>query len=230
LIAIPAKSIRRGVARLKVLSQPLKNKLAGIAPRSGNDYATHVPILVGIAQRFKIRRILELGCGAFSTPTFLNPEVFSDLEQLHSYETDRSWYEKTLTAFSYDQRYQPRFVEGVMSAGLQEIELGQFDLIFVDDSTSAIDRAETIQHLTNRQLSRQLIVIHDFEIRNYRDAASSLEHRQIFRAFTPQTGVVWNGSNDRVEVLKKLSRQISGHSRSISVEDVESWRRLFREE
>ena len=229
-MSIPSKSIRRGVARLKVFSQPLKNKLAGIAPRSSNEYATHIPILVGIAQRFTIRRVLELGCGAFSTPTFLNPEVFIHLEQLHSYETDRSWYEKTLTAFSDDHRYQPRFVKGVMSAGLEDIEPGQFDLIFVDDSTSAVDRAETIQQLANRPWSGQLIVIHDFEIRNYRDAASSVEHRQIFRAFTPQTGVVWNGSNDRVEVLKKLSRQISGHSRSISVEDVESWRRLFREE
>ena len=153
-----------------------------------------------------------------------------DLEQLHSYETDRSWYEKTLTAFSDDLRYQPRFVKAAMSAGLQEIELGQFDLIFVDDSTSAVERAETIQQLANRPLSGQLIVIHDFEIRNYRDAASSFEHSQIFRAFTPQTGVVWNGSNETVEVLKELSRQITYHSRSIPVEDVESWRRLFREE
>jgi len=48
LISIPSKSIRRGVARLKVFSQPLKNKLAGIAPRSSNEYATHIPILVGI--------------------------------------------------------------------------------------------------------------------------------------------------------------------------------------
>jgi len=229
-MSIPSKSIRRGVARLKVFSQPLKNKLAGIAPRSSNEYATHIPILVGIAQRFTIRRVLELGCGAFSTPTFLNPEVFMDLERLHSYETDRSWYEKTLTAFSDDLRYQPRFVKGAMSVGLQELELGQFDLIFVDDSTSAVERAETIQQLANRPLSGQLIVIHDFEIRNYRDAASTFEHRLIFRAFTPQTGAVWNGSNETAEVLKELSRQIIHHSSSIPVEDVESWRRLFRKE
>ena len=116
-----------------------------------------------------------------------------------------------------------------MSSSVHETELRQFDLIFVDDSTSAVERAETIRQLANRPLSGQLIVIHDFEIRNYRDAASTFEHRQIFRAFTPQTGVVWNGSNETVEVLKKLSRQIAHHIRSIPVEDVESWRRLFRE-
>ena len=117
-----------------------------------------------------------------------------------------------------------------MAASLHETEFWQFDLIFVDDSTSAVERAETIQQLVNRPLSGQLIVIHDFEIRNYRDAASTFEHRQIFRAFTPQTGAVWNGSNETAEVLKELSRQIIHHSRSISVEDVESWRRLFRKE
>jgi len=171
-----------------------------------------------------------LGCGPFSTPTFLNREAFADLERLDSYETDHSWFDKSVSAFAKDRRYRPHFVTGAMSGSLHETEFWQFDLIFVDDSTSAVERAETIQQLVNRPLSGQLIVIHDFEIRNYRDAASTFEHRQIFRAFTPQTGVVWNGSNETVEVLKELSRQITYHSRSIPVEDVESWRRLFREE
>src|SRR6185436_14853749 len=122
LISIPSKSIRRGVVRLKVLSQPLRNKLAGIAPRSSNEYATHIPILVGIAQRFTIRRVLELGCGVFSTPTFLNTKVFMDLEQLHSYETDSSWFDKSVTVFANDRRCRLQFVYGAMSSSLAETE------------------------------------------------------------------------------------------------------------
>ena len=152
------------------------------------------------------------------------------MEQLHSYESDSSWFDKSVTAFANDRRYRPHFVKGAMSGSLHETELGKFDLIFVDDSQSAVEREETIWQLANRPLSGQLIVIHDFEISNYRNASSTFEHRQIFPAFTPQTGVVWNGSDQTVQLLKKLSRQIIQHSRSISVDDVEGWRRVFREE
>jgi len=71
-------------------------------------------------------------------------------------------------------------------------------------------------------------VIHDFEISDYRNAAATFEHKQIFSAFTPQTGVVWNDAAQTVEVLKKLSRQIIQHSRNIPVDDVEGWRRVLR--
>lgn len=226
---IPSKSIRRGVARLRGLSRPLKNKLARIAPRSSNDYASHIPILVGIAQGFSIRRVLELGSGPFSTPTFLNETVFIDLEQLHSYETDHSWFDKSVAACAKDRRFKPHFVNGAMSASLHETELRQFDLIFVDDSTTTVERVETIRQLANRPFRTQLIAIHDFEVRDYRDAASTFEHKQIFRAFTPQTGVVWNGSAQLADVLKKLNRQIIKHSKRLAVDDVDGWRKVFTE-
>lgn len=229
-MAIPSKSIRRGIARLKVLSRPLKNRLSGIAPRSSNDYGTHIPILVGIAQRFTIGRVLELGCGPFSTPTFLNREVFADLERLDSYETDHSWFDKSVSAFAKDRRYRPHFVNGSMSASLHETDLWQFDLIFVDDSTTVVERAETIRQLAKRPPQKQLIVIHDIEVSDYRKAASTFEHKQIFRAFTPQTGVVWNGSTELVGVLKKLNRQIVHYSKRIVVDDLDGWRKVLGED
>src|SRR5689334_1154503 len=33
------------------------------APRAENDYATHVPILIGLARMREIRNVLEFGCG-----------------------------------------------------------------------------------------------------------------------------------------------------------------------
>jgi len=151
-----------------------------------------------------------------------------DMEQLHSYETDSLWFDKSVAAFANDRRCRPHFVKGAMSDSLHETELGQFDLIFVDDSTSSVERAETIRQLANRPSSKQLVVIHDFEISDYRNAASTFEHKQIFSAFTPQTGVVWNDATQTVEVLKKLNRQIIQHSRNIPVDDVEGWRRVLR--
>jgi hypothetical protein len=138
--------------------------------------------------------------------------------------------DKTTTAFHADDRFHARLISGPMSSGLQDSTLEAFDLIFVDDSTSAVERADTIRHLANRSLSKTLIVIHDFEIRNYRDAASTFQHQQIARAFTPQTGVVWNGSAPLVAVLKKLNLQIIHHSKKIPVDDVTSWGRVLREE
>ena len=230
LASIPSKSVRRQVARLKFLSQPLRNKLARIAPRSDNDYATHIPILVGIAQRFTIRRVLELGCGAFSTSTFLNNEIFADLVQLDSYETDRTWLDRTAAAFATDERYRPRLVEGPISSSLDPVELAQFDLIFVDDSTSANERAETIRRVAALRPLKQLVVIHDYEISDYREATSDFEHRQIFRAFTPQTGVVWNGSELPIEILKSLNSQINKHSKNVAVEHVNGWKRVLKSE
>ena len=185
-------------------------------------------ILVGIAQRFKIRRVLELGCGAFSTSTLLNGEIFADLERLDSYETDRSWLEKTATAFQADDRFRLTLISGAMASGVRETNIEMFDLIFVDDSSSAAERKETIRQLANQQLPDRLIVIHDFEIGDYREAASTFEHRQIFRAFTPRTGIVWNCLPEAVAVLKKLNRQIIHHSKNTPVDDATGWRRLLQ--
>jgi len=117
-----------------------------------------------------------------------------------------------------------------MSSALRETKVETFDMIFVDNSTSAVERAETIRQLVTRSVPNQLIVIHDFEVKDYRDAASTFEHKQIFRAFTPQTAVVWNGLRHQLEILKKLSRQITQESKNIAVDDVIGWRRVLREE
>src|ERR1044071_885749 len=49
-------------------------------PRAHNDYATHIPILIGLARLREIRRVLEFGCGRYSTLTFLKASAFPHLE------------------------------------------------------------------------------------------------------------------------------------------------------
>ena len=117
-----------------------------------------------------------------------------------------------------------------MSSSLDAAELAQFDLIFVDDSTSAVERAETIRRLSLLRPLDEFIVIHDYEVSDYHEAASDFEYRLTFRAFTPQTGVVWNGSKRPIEMLKMLNSQVTKHSKKVSVDDVNGWKSVLRRE
>jgi hypothetical protein len=226
---ILASEIRRGVGRrLRVLSEPVRRKLLRISPRSDNDYATHIPILIGLANRFRIEQVLELGCGEFSTAMFLDTQSFAKLTRLDSFDTDQSWLDKTARYAGSDQRYYPRLVSESMASAIKESDLQHFDLILVDDSTSAVERAATIKQLANRRPLDVLIVIHDFEMSEYRRAAADFEYRQVFRALTPQTGVVWNGNSAPSRIIKELELQIRQFAKMIQPDDIQGWIRVFQ--
>src|SRR5215212_3358405 len=72
-------------------------------PRARNDYATHVPILIGLARLREIKTVLEFGCGHYSTLTFLNRSAFPDLEKLQSIENDDTWAATVQKAASDDR-------------------------------------------------------------------------------------------------------------------------------
>src|SRR5213083_1622075 len=86
--------------------------------RAKNPYATHLPILVGIARLLKVKRVLELGCGQYSTSTFLDRSAFPDLITLHSLENDRHWIEKMSEMIRKDPRASLSFVDGPMSSAI----------------------------------------------------------------------------------------------------------------
>ena len=224
---ILASNIKRRVGRrIRVLSEPVRKKLLRIAPRAENDYSTHIPILIALANNFKIRRVLELGSGEFSTGVFLNRSVFRDLTRLDSFETDQMWLDRTAQSAGKDERYHPCLVDE-MAAALRGIDVDPFDLILVDDSTSAAERAETIKQLSRQRPKNVLVVIHDFEVNEYREAAAAFEHRQIFRAFTPQTGIVWNKNSASLKIFKKLESQIRQFSKALQPDDVGGWIRAL---
>ena len=54
----------------------LKSVLRPLPPRAENAYATHIPVLVGLGSIRRIERVLEFGCGHYSTKTFLRRSVF----------------------------------------------------------------------------------------------------------------------------------------------------------
>jgi len=195
-------------------------------PRALNDYATHVPILIALARLGEIRSVLECGCGHYSTLTFLNRSAFPHLERLHSIENDDSWAQTIQEAAKDDHRWTLQVVKGEISESVADIDLESFDLILIDDSKSSAQRAATIRAIARKQPKHPRIVIHDFEVEEYRQAASGFKHRHRFRAYNPETGVVGN----RVDKWKLIDRVIRTKAKVLEPDAIEQWTAVFRQD
>ena len=192
-------------------------------PRALNDYATHVPILVGLSRMRKIRRVLEFGCGRYSTLTFLNRSAFLHLERLHSIENDDSWATNIRQVAQHDDRWTLQLVNGEIADAVADLDLESFDLILIDDSKTSAQRAATIRAVARKQPRHPWIVIHDFEVEEYRQAASAFKHRQRFRAYNPETGVVAN----RVTEWTMIDRIVKSKAKVFEPDAIEKWTTVF---
>src|SRR6185295_18218708 len=104
------------------------------APRALKDYATHIPILIGLARSREVRNVLEFGCGRYSTLTFLNASAFPHLERLNSIENDDSWAATIQEVAKGDDRWTLHIVNSEISESVRDLDLESFDLILIDDS------------------------------------------------------------------------------------------------
>ena len=197
-----------------------------LAPRSTNDYATHVPVLIGLARMREIRSVLELGCGHYSTLTFLNRMAFPDLERLHSIENDTAWATALRDAVNHDDRWTLRLVNGSISDNLADLDLESFDLVLIDDSQTSEQRVATIRTVAAREPQHPWIAIHDFEFADYQQAASAFKHRFRFRAYNPETGLLWNNANGPANP-KSLARLLKQNTKTLQPDDVEGWTRVI---
>ena len=217
------------VGRLRNLLQPASWRFIGPVARSTNDYATHVPVLLGLAKVKPIRSVLELGAGHYSTKTFLDRRSFPDLQLLHSYETDKSWGIAMKQIIDVDSRASLHVVEGSMASALESVHLGDYDLIFVDDSTNASERVQTIRTLRESRVSSALVVIHDFEVPEYINVAKPFRYRYSFKAFNPETGVVWQNGFETRHMLKKIDEIIRRHAQRLAPDDIDGWLEAFEQ-
>ena len=141
---------------------------------SSDRYASHLPVLKALLDTGTISRVLELGGGLYSTPAFL---ATSSLEKLTTIENDPEWARKAETA---DDRHEVLLVQGAIADNLPPLE--DYDLVFIDDSTSAYERARTIRAVLSQP--HPPVVIHDAEVPEY--AAAMAECSPL-----PATAVVW---------------------------------------
>jgi hypothetical protein len=210
---------RRGWRKLKAVAR-------GLAPRAENAFATHVPVLVGLGSIRRIERVLEFGCGHYSTTTFLRRSVFPDLKELHSVENDPSWAATIRETVKDDARSVVTVVDGAMSDAVRKFDLDTFDLIMVDDSTTAEERTATIRTLASLLPENPWVVIHDYEVDEYRRACAGLKQQFTFKAYNPQTGLVANSefSGD----LRTLDRRLKKNRSQLRPDNVDGWLRVLR--
>jgi hypothetical protein len=183
--------------------------------------------LVGLASRYRIRRVLELGSGRFSTPTFLNRAAFPHLERLDSLENIPEWAKTVQELTGRDSRLDLRLIQGPISAAVANLDLAGYDTVLIDDSTRLEDRVETIKLIAARAGSSTMVLLHDYEVPDYRRASAAFRHRFAFTALTPQTGALSNGSLVGRWTMVWLNSRIKLMARRLDPGDVHGWVTLF---
>jgi hypothetical protein len=204
----------------------LKSVVSPLPPRAQNAYATHIPVLIGLAAIRRIERVLEFGCGNYSTHTFLQRSVFTDLKALQSVENDLAWAEKISATVKDDPRCDVTVVSGQMCDAVPTFDLEGFDLILVDDSTNAENRAATIRRLAGLRPMHPWIAIHDYEVEEYRRASIGFKQRFAFKAYNPHTGLVSNSAFPTA--LQTLDHRLRSNSSRFAPDDAERWLNVLR--
>jgi hypothetical protein len=192
-------------------------------PRAQNDYATHLPLLLGLARILKIHRVLEFGSGIHSTLTFLDRSAYPDLQAIVSWETDPDWQARVEDAARHDARLKLCLRPEPLELTGEELRLLNPDLVLVDNSTTIAGREATIAQLARLAPALPPVVIHDFEVAPYRRAARGFPHRFECSAFCPSTGVVWGDGRLSRTALQWLSRVIREHRQTVDPADVKAW-------
>ena len=139
-----------------------------------DPYASHVRPLRALLIAERPRRVLEYGGGEYSTGLFLS---FGHLERLVTVEADEDWRTRLTSMFS-DRRHR------IVSSGNPSPD--DFDLIFIDDGTSAAQRTQTIRAVLSAP--HPTVVIHDAEV--YAPVID--EYTQVYEVFPtgPDTAVI----------------------------------------
>lgn len=213
------KRLRRAVRTL--ISKPIR--------KVDNPFATHLPVLIGIARMSQVRRVLEFGCGLYSTLTFLDSSAFPELMVLDSFEDDIAWMDRIARMTNDDPRLDLRLVDKPICSLIAEIQFKNYDLVFVDNSAIFEERAATIREISYRCVRSNIIVVHDYEMRIYQDAASIFPNRFTFKAFSPNTGILWNEASLGKHQLRKLNGLIRKYSRNIKPDDRDHWVEIISE-
>ena len=74
------------------------------------------------------------------------------------------------------------------------------------------------------------ILIHDFEIFRYRYAARGMDNVHIFKAFIPNTGLLWEDNLINKDLVTRVDVLIGSYSKHISPDDTKAWAKLFSAE
>lgn len=196
--------------------------------RSTNPYATHIPLFIGLGRILNARSVLELGSGLYSTGLFLNQDIFPQLTSVRSIENDSVWAAEMIKAFHGVPRVELVQIGGQVSDYVHSQTRLDYDLIFIDDSTEAIDRAATIRAVVEKAPHNAVIVIHDYENKVYQKAAGIMPYQYRFKAFNPNTGFLWNQKNLlNFANLKQIDRLTRKYAKLIAPDSLAEWSKIM---
>ena len=201
----------------------------GLGPRSEEPYATHVPILVGVAAALRPKRLIEFGAGSFSTLSFMDDVAFPSLEQVNSYENNKEWFEQVEERSRGNSRVDLQYFAGDMYRAVAGADVAAADIIFIDDSPAPTpeERVKTVKEVSKLCGERPVVLLHDYDILKLRLGARNFEHLVVFDAFNPQSCAVWHGHPERRPVLEEVNRTIREHAGDVPLTDVRAWIDVF---
>ncbi|HEX8141816.1 MAG TPA: hypothetical protein VF553_04415 [Pyrinomonadaceae bacterium] len=126
-----------------------------------------------------------------------------------------------------DSRLDLRYVSGEMSKTAESVKADSYDLVFIDDSTYPEERAETIRMIANKGARLTVVVVHDFEVKLYRQAAALFDNRFRCTALNPNTGILWNHAHIKQGKLKLLNNIIRQHRDALAHDELSGWNNAF---
>jgi hypothetical protein len=208
----------------------LYNRSIRLANRSAEPYATHVPVLVGVAAAIRPQSLIEFGSGSFSTLSFLDDVAFPTIQRVDSYENNLEWFEQVRQGIPANTRVHLHYIEGDMYRAVDSAKTPSASMIFIDDSPSAEARVPTVEEVARLCGTGPVVVLHDNDLWRLRLATRKFEHRISFNAFNPQCCVMWHGHPERKLMLQALNRSIRRHAARIPLTDIRAWQVAFTSE
>ena len=222
--SIPLRVLRKCKYIFLKVAHPVRGIVAS------DPYVTHIPILLALSSLFRPQRILEIGSGLHSSPMFLDKTSFPTVSALHSIENDQEWARQVCAVCASDGRFSMTTVDGPMSGYIGTASVNDYDMIFIDDSLTSEARSETIREVVQQNPPHSLIVIHDFQERQYQVAARGMQNTFVFDALVPQVGVLWNGDLVQRRDLQNVCKLISKNANKSNSCDRNFWLQVLSRE
>jgi LmbE family N-acetylglucosaminyl deacetylase len=176
-----------------------------------------MPVLIGLSRMYKPRRILEFGAGQYSTPLFLNREVFSEVELLHSLENGSTWKPRLEELAAGDSRLKLSFTDAPLDKLVPGLNFADYDLVFVDDNP------RSHQAVADHCVPSNVIIIHDYNEVQYHPDHSPCDHLYESQAMWPSTAIFWNQGWISQKRLENMDWRIRHHAGETAIDDWVKW-------
>ena len=215
--------------KFRVIKEKFYRRILGKKLKNFDSFGSHIPILIGLGIMTRPKSVLELGAGLSSTPVFLNKVCYPGLERFESIENDLKWFDKLKSDSGFKGNSNILYYPGRIADYVKEIGNASYDVILIDDSYETHDRVETIRSIFQSAVSNSAIVlIHDFETRDYQEAVKEWPNCYSFISFLPNVGVVWKDKKVmNLDVLTSIYKTIERYKWDFSIYDLNKWVEVF---